>query len=156
MSIHPSLSVPAVCPYSICERVLGNRFTNGWLWKPNYASDDLGQVWYGTGIHKPSIETTPYSKRTEKEGNTLGSALLHADTRTVRKQDCTQSIGKNNNSLFFTIFLNKRKTLEWFFSDSIKSQILMDCVKQWQASWRGTKVHWKNTCCYSQYICILC
>lgn len=115
MSIHLSLSVPAVCPYSICERVLGNRFTNRWLWKPNYASDDLGQVWYGTGIHKPSIETTPYSKRTEKEGNTLGSALLHADTRTVRKQDCTQSIRKNNNSLFFTIFLNKRKTLEWFF-----------------------------------------
>ena len=79
---------------------------------PTMPQTILGRFNMAQGIHKPSIETTPYSKRTEKEGNTQGSALLHVDTRTVRKQDCTQSIRTNNNSLFFTIFLNKRKTLE--------------------------------------------
>lgn len=81
----------------------------------------LGRFDMAQGIHKPSTETTPCSNRTEKEENTLGCALLHADTRTVRKQDCTR---KNKNPLFSTTFLKERHWNDFFFSGNIKSQIL--------------------------------
>lgn len=86
----------------------------------------LGRFDMAQGIHKPSTETTPRSNGTEKKGNTLGCALLHADTRTVRKQDC---IRKNKNSLFSTIFLKERHQND-FFSGNTKSQIFTDCVEQ--------------------------
>lgn len=79
------------------------------------------------GIHKPSMKTTPCFNQTEKEGNTLGCALLHADTRTVRKQDC---IRKNKNSLFSTIFLKERHWNDFFFQATSKVKSLTDCVEQ--------------------------